>query len=201
MPIEPDGKDGKMALPRPHRKFTVEEYERLIEIGMLKEDEPIELIRGEIVEMSPIGVRHVASVRRTNRACHRQLGDRAFIHVQNPIRLPGDGEPQPDLVLVRPTHDEGELPTPSDVLLVIEVAESSLEYDRGVKLPLYAEAGIPEAWLFNLLANRIERHTDPGPDGYRTVAFAEPGQRLPSTVLPKLTFETDEVLGLGRRAP
>lgn len=186
-----------MAVPRPHRRFTTDEYDRLISIGILGEDERVELIRGEIVEMSPIGVRHAACVRRTDRACQVQLGDSAFIHVQNPILLPQDGEPQPDLVLVRPTHDERTLPTPTDVFLVIEVAESSLEYDRTTKLPLYAAAGIPEAWLFNLIANRIERHTDPGPGGYQTVAFADAGQLLPSTVLPALVFDAAELLGLG----
>ena len=83
---------------------------------------------------------------------------------------------------------------------MIEVADSSLEYDRGIKLPLYAEAGIPEAWLVNLVANRLERHTDPGPAGYRTVAFAEAGQQLPSTVLPELVFDAAELLGLRRRS-
>ena len=187
-----------MSVPRPHRRFTVDEYEQMAAVGILAEDDPIELIRGEIVEMSPIGVRHMASVRRTERACYRQLGDAVFIYGQSPIRLPQDGEPQPDLVLVPSTYVEDQIPTANDVLLVIEVADSSLEYDRGTKLPLYAEAGIPEAWLFNLIANRIERRTDPGPDGYRTVAFAERGQSVPSTVLPELTFDADELLGLRR---
>ena len=190
-----------MALPRPHRRFTIDEYERMAEIGILGEDERIELIWGEIVQMSPIGVRHAACVRRTDRACQRQFGDSVFIHVQNPILLPVDGEPQPDLVLVRSTHDENQLPTPADIYFVVEVAESSLEYDRSVKLPLYAAAGIPETWLFNLIANRIERHSDPESGGYRTVAFAETGQQLPSTVLPDLTFDAAELLGLRRSWP
>ena len=189
-----------MAVPRPHRRFTTDEYDRLISIGILGEDERVELIRGEIVEMSPIGARHVACVRRTDSACQRQLGTSVFIYVQNPVELPEDGQPQPDLVLSHPMDDEERLPTANDVYLVIEVADSSLEYDRGEKLPLYAEAGIPEAWLFNLVANRIERHTEPGPKGYQTVAYAEAGQQLPSTVLPQLTFDAAELLGLSRRA-
>src|SRR5688572_19385843 len=143
-----------MSVLRPHHRFTIEEYEQMIAIGILTEDDPIELIRGEIVEMSPVGARHVACVRRTERACYRQLGDAVFICGQSPIRLPGDGEPEPDLALVRSTHVEDRVPAADDVLLVIEVADSSLEYDRGTKLPLYAEAGIPDAWLFNLIANR-----------------------------------------------
>jgi Uma2 family endonuclease len=116
--------------------------------------------------------------------------------VQDPIRLPQDGEPQPDLSLIRPSYDQARVPAASDVLLVVEVADSSLEYDRSVKLPLYAAAGIPEAWLFNLISNRIERHTEPEPAGYQTVAFAEAGRQLPSTVLPRLSFDATELLGL-----
>jgi Uma2 family endonuclease len=187
-----------MAVSRPHHRFTVDEYERMGEVGILREDDRVELIRGEIVQMSPIGARHVACLRGANRACYRQLGDDVFIHVQDPIRLPQDGEPQPDLALVRPTYDQARVPSAGDVFLVVEVADPSLEYDRGVKLPLYAEAGIPEAWLFNLIANRIERHTDPGAGGYRTVVFAEEGQLLPSTVLPVLVFDASELLGLQR---
>jgi Uma2 family endonuclease len=190
-----------MALPRPHRRFTVDEYERMAEIGILGEDERIELIGGEIVQMSPIGGRHIACVWRTDRACQRQLGDDAVILVQSPIRLPGDGEPQPDIVVVRATYDEMRVPMAGDAMLVVEVADSSLEYDRSVKLPLYAAAGIPETWLFNLIANRIERHSDPESGGYRTVAFAETGQQLPSTVLPDLTFDAAELLGLRRSPP
>jgi Uma2 family endonuclease len=187
-----------MSVPRPHHRFTVDEYERMAEVGILGEDDRVELIWGEIVEMSPIGARHVACLRQTSRACHRQLGDDVFIHVQDPIRLLHDGEPQPDLSLIRVTYDQARVPAASDVYLVVEVADSSLEYDRSVKLPLYAASGIPEAWLFNLIANRLERHTDPAPGGYQIVAFAEGGQQLPSTVLPDLIFDASELLGLQR---
>jgi Uma2 family endonuclease len=190
-----------MSVPRPLHKFTVDDYERLIELGILGEDERVELIHGEIVEMSPIGARHIACVRESNRSCHRQLGDDVYIHIQSPIRLPGDGEPEPDVSLVRPGYDQRHPPLAQDTFLVIEVSDSSLEYDRTQKLPLYAAAGIPEAWIFNLIGNRIERHIDPGPDGYRTVAFAEAGQHLASTVLPELTFDAAELLGPIPRAP
>src|SRR5687768_1552002 len=121
-----------------HRRFTIDEYHRMAEAGILHEDEPIELIRGEIVEMSAVGFRHIWCVRRASRSCRRHRGERVYIDVQGPIQLPGDGEPEPDIVLVRPTQAEGTAVLAEDVLLVIEVADSSLVYDRTVKLPLYA---------------------------------------------------------------
>ena len=187
-----------MSVPRPHHRFTVDEYEEMIRVGILKEDDHVELIRGEIVEMSPIGGRHIACVARSTSILARQTGPEVWVSAQSSIRLPEDGEPMPDIVLLRSTYNDPKPPVPDDVYLVIEVAETSPEYHRGVKLALYAEAGIPEAWLFNLIANRIERHTDPGPGGYRTVAFAESGQQLPSTVLPDLILDANELLGLRR---
>jgi Uma2 family endonuclease len=183
----------------PLHKFTVDEYERMIEIGILREDERVELILGELIEMSPIGGRHVACVATIDRTCQRQLGDGVCIFVQSPVQLPNDSEPQPDLALVRAGYDEGRVPSAEDIYLVIEAADTSLEYDRSQKLPLYAMAGIPEAWLVNLIDNRIERHTDPGPTGYQTVAFAERGQRLASLELPDLAFDATYVLGLESR--
>jgi Uma2 family endonuclease len=129
----------------------------------------------------------------------RSTGPDIWVSTQNPIRIPEDSEPQPDIVVQRAAYDEELPPTPSDIFLVIEVADSSLEYDRNIKLPRYAEAGIPEAWLFNLVANRIERHTEPSHGGSRTVAYAEAaGQQLPSTILPDLRFDAAELLGLRR---
>ena len=188
-----------MSVPRPHHRFTVDEYEQMIEVGILEEDDRVELIRGEIVEMSPIGGRHNDCLLLLNRWANRQVGDDVFVQIQGPIRLPEDGEPQPDLALIRATYERRKPPLATDVILVLEVADSSLEYDRSTKLPLYAEAGIPEAWLFNLVATRIERHTDPASGGYRTVAYAEFGQRLPSTVLPTLVFDARELLGISSR--
>jgi Uma2 family endonuclease len=118
---------------------------------------------------------------------------------QNPIMIPDDGEPQADLAILRADYDEESRPTPTDVVLVIEVSDSSLDHDRRRHLPLYARAGIPEAWIFDLIADRIERHCDPGPSGYQTVTFAEPGQRLASTVLPELAFDAAYLLGLESR--
>lgn len=184
-----------MSIPHPHRRFTVDEYEQMYEVGIIKESDRVELIRGEIIEMSPIGARHVACVARGTSHLARSTGSDVLISSQGSIWIPDGGEPQPDIVAVRATYDVKEQPTPVDIFLVIEVSDSSLDYDRTTKLPLYAAAGIPEAWLFNLIANRIERHTDPSPSGYRTVAFAERGKRLSSTVLPGVTFDAAKMLG------
>jgi len=171
----------------------------MFSLGILREDDRVELIRGEIVEMSPIGGRHIACVARSTSILARKTGPDVWVSAQSSIRLPLDGELQPDIVLLRSSYNGPTPPLPGDVLLVIEVAETSLEYDRNVKLPLYAEAGIAEAWLFDLIANRLERHTDPTSSGYQTVAIAEGGQQLTSTVLADLVFEANELLGLHRR--
>jgi Uma2 family endonuclease len=126
----------------------------------------------------------------------RNLDPGVLVSPQNPVRLLDHSEPQPDLAVFSASYDETRLPTAADIYARIEIVDESIEYDRGTKLPLYAEASIPEEWLFNLVANRIERHTDPGPTGYQTVAFAEPGQRLASLVLPELVFDATYLLGL-----
>jgi Uma2 family endonuclease len=182
------------APPTRHR-FTVADYQRLGEAGILTEDDRVELIAGEIIAMTPIGPKHLWCLNRLTYAAVRAVGDRASVSVQNPIRLADDGEPQPDLAVLRRQDGQDTVPTGADVLLVIEVADTSLAYDRGVKLPLYAAAGIPEAWLMDLAGEKIERHSDPGPAGYRSIAIAGRGEALNSTVLPALTLAADAVLG------
>jgi Uma2 family endonuclease len=174
-------------------RVTIADWERLIAEGVLGEDDRVELIRGEIVEMSPIGGPHLTAIQDLTHLLVPEVGREVRVSVQNPIRLPGDSEPQPDIALVRRARYQVP-PTVGDVFLVIEVADTSASNDRTVKLPLYAEAGIPEAWLFDLNARRIERHTDPGPDGYAQVAQVGPGEALSSTVLPAVTLSIDDVL-------
>ena len=180
-----------LASPRP---ISIDEYLRMAEVGILAEGERVELIRGEIVQMFPIGVPHVEGVNELARRLYRQTGDDVVIQVQNPIVLPSGSVPQPDLSLIRADYQRGRLPHAADVLLVIEVGDTSAFHDRTVKLPLYAAAGIPEAWLFDLNARRLERQTDPGPDGYQQIALAGQGKSLPSTVLPTVTLSNDDVL-------
>ncbi len=186
-----------MSVQLPHYRFSVDDYERMGEVGILRVEDRAELIYGEIVEMAAMGGPHVVCLSRLTRAATRQTGDDLYIQIQCPIRMPDlRSEPEPDLAVVRVEYNDARPPEAEDVLLAGEVSDSTLAYDRTVKLPLYAAAGIPEAWLFNLVAHRIERHTDPQPDGYRTVAYAERGQRLASTVLPDFVFDADELPGV-----
>ena len=140
-----------MAVQVLRRRFTVKEYYRMVQAGILKEDDRVELIEGEIIEMAPIGRRHATCIRRVILIFSELVRGRAIVDVQNPIHLGEYSEPQPDVVLLRLRPDlylAGH-PQPEDILLLIEVADTSVNYDRSVKGPLYAEAGIPEYWIVN----------------------------------------------------
>ncbi len=150
------------------RLFTRKDYHRMGEAGILKPTERVELIRGEIIEMSPIGPRHIAFVNNLTQLLVTRLRGRAIVSVQNPVALEEDTEPAPDLTVLRrrrPPYKEAEPATP-DVLLLIEVGDTSLTYDRGTKLRLYAEAGIPEYWVVDASAEAVEIHRRPGAGGY-----------------------------------
>ena len=152
---------------RVSHRFRVQDYERMVADGILTEDDRCELIRGEIVEKMTIGDRHAACVNRLTRILVRLVGDRAIVAVQNPIRL-ADSVPEPDIALLRPRADfyaDGK-PGPEDVLLVIEVADASLAYDRAVKLPLYAENGIEACWIVDLNDSAVLVHRQPAGGSY-----------------------------------
>ncbi len=186
----------RLAAQAEPRRFTVNEYERMGEAGILREDDRLELIGGEIVRMAAMGARHAACVRRLTRLLVRALGEAASVSIQLPVAIPDYDEPEPDIAVLHPREDEYEHrhPTPADVLLLVEVADTSLAYDRAVKLPLYARAGIPEAWLVDLPGEVVERHTEPSRDGYRQVTRFERGETLESTVLPSLVLAVSDVL-------
>jgi len=177
------------------RRFTVHDYHRMGEAGILHEDDRVELIEGEIVEMAAIGTRHFACVNQLNRLLVRGVGDAAIVSVQNPVRLDEHTEPQPDLTVLRVRDYRDSLPMPEDVLLLIEVSDTTLTYDRGVKLPLYARAGIREVWIVDLPGEVIERNTDPSADSYRTSKRARRGEKIESTTLPELSLSVAAVLG------
>jgi Uma2 family endonuclease len=145
------------------KRFTVQEYHRLVELGFLGEDDHIELIRGELMQMAAKGTAHETCITRLLRILPQLVGDRATLRCQSPITLLFDGEPEPDFSIVRNRQDDYETahPTPEETLLVIEVADSSLEYDRQVKLPLYAEAKISDYWLVNLPDHYLEAYSEP----------------------------------------
>jgi Uma2 family endonuclease len=177
------------------RRFTVDDYHRMAEAGILHEDDRVELIEGVIAEMTPIGSRHAACVRELIRLLSRQVSDDVRVDAQNPIRLDEYGEPQPDLAVIRARDYWDSLPGPDDVLLLIEVSDTSLAYDREIKLPLYTRSGIPEAWLVDLTGEVIERHTEPAEDGYRLVRRVRRGETLRSETVPELEVPVDAVLG------
>lgn len=186
-----------MAMPLALYRFTVDDYYRMAEAGVFHENDRVELIGGQVVEMTPIGPGHSGCVGALTRLLSLRVGDAALVWVQNPLRVGKHDEPQPDLLLLRPQPGEYRKahPTPADVLLVIEVADTSVRYDRETKLRLYAAAGIPEAWLVNLPSDTIEACTDPGSNGYRAVRHIRRGERLYSIMLPALEIAADEVLG------
>ena len=178
-------------------RFTVADYHRMVECGILAEDDRVELLDGQVIPMTPIGSPHAGCVNRLNRLLTTALGDRATIAVQNPAVLDAWSEPQPDLTVLKPRTDGYALrhPQPADVLLLIEVSDSSVEYDREVKLPLYAAAGVVEVWLVNLPADRIETYRDPGTDGYASVRRPKRGESINPLRLPSLTLMVDDILG------
>lgn len=177
------------------RRFTVYDYHRMGEAGILHEDDRVELIEGEIVEMAAIGTRHFTCVNGLTRLLVRTVGDEAIVSVQNPVRLSESNEPQPDLAVIRARDYRRSLPTPEDVLLLIEVSDTTLAYDHNTKLPLYAQASIPEVWIVDLTGETIERHTEPSGDVYRHTERARRGETLTSVALPDIAISVDAVLG------
>jgi len=179
------------------RRFTSAEYHAMAEAGILAEDERVELIAGEIVRMPPIGSRHAGCVKRLNRRFTRGLGERALISIQDPIAIGDNSEPQPDVAVLRPRDDDyaRSHPTPADVYLLIEVADSSLPYDRDVKLPLYTQAGISEMWLVCLAERRIEIYRDPAATGYQDIRILHSGDRIAPLAFPDFELTVDAILG------
>jgi Uma2 family endonuclease len=177
--------------------FTVAEYDRMGETGILTEDDRVELVEGEIIERSPIGRRHAASVGRLTNIFGRLLAESAIVWVQNPVVLNDYSEPQPDVALLKRRDDfyERSLPTPDDVLLVIEVADTTIEYDRQIKVPLYARAGIAEVWIVNLVDEQIEIYAQPVNDAYQSKREARRGETIDSPSAFNLTLTVDEILG------
>lgn len=173
------------------RPLTVAEYHRMGEVGILNEDDRVELIEGELIAMSPIGSEHSGTVNAFNQCLVEAIGRRGIVSVQNPVQLDDLSEPQPDFAVLKPRADfyRRATPRPTDVLLIIEVADSSLAYDRNVKRSLYAKHGIPEFWIVNLTAGEIEVCRTPENGQYASVSAVrrdgvlEP-QSLPGAVIP-----------------
>jgi len=179
------------------RRFTVDEYHRMGEAGILNEDDRVELIRGDIVQMSPIGIQHAACVARLSEILLGRLRGRATLWPQNPLMILPDSEPQPDIILLRHRADfyAAGLPGPDDVALLVEIADTSLRYDRRVKGLLYAEAGIREYWIVDLAGDAVEVFREPGPHLFQRTDRVARGGTLTPLAFPDTPLAAADVLG------
>jgi Uma2 family endonuclease len=183
-------------LPVRHR-FTIDEYHRMGEVGIFHEDSRVELIEGDVVHMCPIGTRHTGGVNRLNALFTRRLGSRAVVSVQNPMILDDYSEPQPDLTILAARSDfySGAHPRPADVLLAVEVSDSRVSYDRGIKVALYARKHIRELWLVDIPGGALEVYRRPTASGYREHQRLVRGRRIAPLAFPRLHFRVAEILG------
>jgi len=185
-----------MALQPLKGPFTVDTYQRLGELGILGREHRVELIDGQVVEMSPIGDRHASGVRRLIGLLARRFLNVAVIDVQNPVVLGERDAPQPDLTLLEPRPDGyPHHPRAGDILLVVEVADTTLAYDRDVKLPLYARAGIPEVWLVDLEGDCIQVCRAPTEDRYDSIGIVSRGDAIAPLRFRNVTVAAADILG------
>lgn len=185
-----------MAIARCRRRFTADEYQRMGKTGILSENDRVELIEGDVVVKMTIGSRHNACVDRTNRAMVMGAAEKAIVRPQGSCRLNLFSEPEPDLVLLRPQDDfyASRLPGPADMMLVVEIADSSIAYDRDVKARLYAESGVPEYWLADLNDNLLICFTRPEGAAYRQIQQYQRGQSIAPQLLPECSIPVDVLL-------
>lgn len=185
-----------MAIHTPKRRFSVEEYHRLARSGILKEEDKVELVQGEIVEMSPIGPKDASTVTRMVRLLTEIFKDQYLISPQNPIQLGLDSEPEPDIVILKEKADFYATchPKAEEVIFIIEVADSTLQYDKEVKLALYAQSGIAEYWIVDLQAHQLMIHSFPDGNTYQQLECFQSGEDVFSTLLPN-TIALVDVMG------
>ena len=187
--------DGQVVADAVPRRFTTMEYMRMGETGILQEDERVELLDGEIILMSPIGYRHAATVNHLTKLFVSRAKDRYIVSIQNPIDLPGNFQPQPDVVLVKPDFvGEDHHPHPAEIFLLIEVADSSLGLDQHTKLPQYAEAEVAEFWIVNLTKDEIEIYRRPAFDHYEERLTARRGETVSCAAFPELKIPVNKIL-------
>lgn len=178
----------------PTYRWSVEEYYKLGEAGIFHEDDRVELLNGDIVTMAPIGLRHMNAVRRLINIMARKYGKRCLVDAQNPLVIDGESMPQPDILLLRLDLDEGHAPTPEDVLLLVEVADSSLAYDSRDKRDAYARTGIAEDRLLNLTRNQLHVFRDPDGQGYRSEAVIPADGAVAPLAYPDAPVTLAEIL-------
>ena len=180
----------------PRHLWTVDEYHRMGEVGLLNADARVELIEGEIVEMAPIGDAHAAISNQLNRLLVLAVGERGIVAVGNPVRLSLHSEPQPDFSVLRPRAGYATRgPRPEDIMLAVEVSDTTLRRDRRVKLALYAGAGIPEFWIVNVEVREVEIYRAPSGDRYASVERKGPGSVASIEALPGVTIAISQILG------
>ena len=185
------------ALAPARRRFTVAEYYAMADAGIFSPEERVELLDGDIIVMPPIGDGHAAAVKLFANTMPPTLQGRAMIAVQDPVRLDENSEPQPDVMLLlwRDDFYGGGHPGPADVLLLIEVSDTTVYYDRNAKLPQYARAGIPEVWIVNRPARRVEGYSEPSGDEYATVRHYGPGESIAPQAFPDIVLEVNRIIG------
>lgn len=178
------------------RRFSVAEYLRMAEVNLWGEDSRLELLWGEIVEMSPINVAHASTVNRLVQLLAKKLGEKAIISVQNPLQLTDESLPQPDIAVLKPREDfySKHHPGSDAVLLLIEVADASVLYDRKTKNLLYAGASIADYWIINLQVGQIEVYREPRPDGYRTVTRYAPGETISPLAFADVALSVSDII-------
>jgi Uma2 family endonuclease len=179
----------------PRRLFTVQEYYQMVEAGILNPDERVELIEGEIVEMSPVDGPHIKRINDVTKLLNRSLGDQIEVSPQNPVRLDDRSEPMPDIAVLGYRGDEDDVPVVGDVLVLIEVSVSSLQRDLGWKLALYARAGVPQVWILDVNGRRIIRHSDPVDGQYRQIDELLVGDSISVPTFPDVSLSVAEMLG------
>ncbi|PDW05020.1 Uma2 family endonuclease [Candidatus Viridilinea mediisalina] len=184
-----------MSIAMTRHLFTVQEYARIREAGILTEDDRVELLDGEIYVMSPIGPLHVSIINKLNKILMNQVGDNGIISIQNPIQLSDYSEPQPDITILSPREDfyTSALPTPDDVLLIIEIADSSIDYDRDEKLPRYARAQISEVWIVDVHKSVIEQYTQPLQGEYTQLHKVLLGNIVTATTIANVCIDTTQI--------
>lgn len=178
------------ALYRNHR-YNVGEYYRMAEAGILDEDSRVELIEGEVIDMPPIGTWHAGLTAKIQNSLGRAVGEKAIVWTQNPVRLNDFSEPVPDIALLRPRADfyTKAHPVPADVLLLVEVSDSTLKYDRTIKLPLYARHGIPEVWLVNGAGREVTVHRQPQAGAYTDIRYLTGEESVALVALPEIRVD------------
>ena len=178
-------------------RFSVKDYHRMLEVGILCDGDPVELLDGELFTMAAMGGRHAAAGRRLNHRFHTAIGERGIVSDQSPVQLSDYSEPEPDVALLHPRADnyQSDHPRPDDVFLIVEIADSTIGRDRHQKIPLYAAAGIPEVWIANIIDDCFEVYRDPTDGAYRTTFRVQRGETVAPLAFPDIVIDIAAILG------